>query len=78
MLNDATCFKAVYIVCGYTDLRAVMDRLAALVETLKDFSGICVTDGYQVCHPIEGEREDLRIAGCWSHYPRSIVILERV
>lgn len=32
MLNDATCFKAVYIVCGYTDLRAGMDRLAALVE----------------------------------------------
>lgn len=33
MLNDATYFKAVYIVCGYTDLRAGMDRLAALVET---------------------------------------------
>lgn len=33
MLNDATCFKNVYIVCGYTDLRAGMDRLAALVET---------------------------------------------
>ena len=32
MLNDATCFKAVYIVCGYTDRRAGMDRLAALVE----------------------------------------------
>ena len=32
MLNDATCFKAVYIVCGYTDLRSDMDRLAALVE----------------------------------------------
>ena len=33
MFNDATCFKTVYIVCGYTDLRAGMDRLAALVET---------------------------------------------
>ncbi len=32
MLNDATCFKAVYIVCGYTDLRSGMDRLAASVE----------------------------------------------
>lgn len=32
MLNDAACFKAVYIVCGYTDLRSGMDRLAALVE----------------------------------------------
>ena len=29
---SATCFKTVYIVCGYTDLRAGMDRLAALVE----------------------------------------------
>ena len=32
MLNDAACFKAVYIVCGYTDLRSGMDRLAALIE----------------------------------------------
>lgn len=37
---------------------------------LKDFSGICVTDGYQVYHTIEEEREDLRIAGCWSHARR--------
>ena len=44
-------------------------------EFLKDFNGVCVTDGYQVYHTIEGEREDLRIAGCWSHYPRSIIIL---
>ncbi len=33
MLNDATCFKAVYIVCGYTDLRSGMDRLAAFIES---------------------------------------------
>ena len=39
-------------------------------EFLKKFSGICVTDGYQVYHTIEGEREDLRIAGCWSHARR--------
>ena len=32
MLNDVTCFKAVYIVCGNTDLRSGMDRLAALLE----------------------------------------------
>ena len=32
MLNDAICFKEVYIVCGYTDLRSGMGRLAALVE----------------------------------------------
>ena len=39
-------------------------------EFLKDFKDVCVTDGYQVCHTIEGEREDLRIAGCWSHARR--------
>ena len=32
MLNDATCFRAVYIVTGYTDLRSGMDRLAAVIE----------------------------------------------
>lgn len=41
---------------------------------LKDFKGVCVTDGYQVYHTIEKERGDLKIAGCWAHYPRSIVI----
>ena len=39
-------------------------------EFLKDFNGICVTDGYQVYHTIETEREDLKIAGCWSHARR--------
>ena len=42
---------------------------------LKDYAGICVTDGYQVYHTVEKELEDLTIAGCWVHYPRSIVIL---
>jgi hypothetical protein len=41
-----------------------------LREFLKDFSGVCVTDGYQVYHTIENEREDLGIAGCWSHARR--------
>ena len=36
-------------------------------EFLRGFSGICVTDGYQVYHTLEKEREDLKIAGCWSH-----------
>lgn len=36
-------------------------------EFLKDFSGICVTDGYQVYHTLEKEKEDLTIAGCWVH-----------
>ncbi|MDO4333938.1 MAG: transposase [Eubacteriales bacterium] len=36
----------------------------------KGFNGICVTDGYQVYHTIANEREDLKIAGCWSHARR--------
>ena len=36
-------------------------------EFLKDYSGICVTDGYQVYHTLEKEKEDLKIAGCWVH-----------
>ena len=39
-------------------------------EFLKDFSGICVTDGYQVYHTIENERDDLKIAGCYAHARR--------
>ena len=45
-------------------------------EFLKEYSGICVTDSYQVYHTLEKEREDLIIAGCWVHYPRNIVIPE--
>ena len=37
---------------------------------LKDYEGICVTDGYQVYHPVEKELEDLTIAGCWVHCRR--------
>ena len=37
---------------------------------LKDYSGVLVTDGYQVYHTIGREREDLTIAGCWSHARR--------
>lgn len=37
---------------------------------LKDFKGICVTDGYQVYHTLEKEKEDLTIAGCWVHMRR--------
>lgn len=36
-------------------------------EFLKSYSGICVTDGYQVYHTLEKEKEDLTIAGCWVH-----------
>lgn len=31
MLNDATCFKNIYIVTGFTDLRSGIDTLTAIV-----------------------------------------------
>jgi transposase len=37
---------------------------------LRDYSGICVTDGYQVYHTAEKELENLTIAGCWVHARR--------
>ena len=39
-------------------------------EFLSNYSGICVTDEYQVYHTIEKECEDLQIAGCWVHARR--------
>ena len=33
MLNDATCFKQIYIVCGYTDLRSGIDTLASVINS---------------------------------------------
>jgi transposase len=36
-------------------------------EFLKNYNGTVVTDGYQVYHSLEKERENLKIAGCWSH-----------
>ena len=39
-------------------------------EFLKNYSGICVTDSYQVYHTLEKEREDLTIAGCWVYARR--------
>jgi len=37
---------------------------------LRDFSGILVTDGYEVYHSLERNRENLVVAGCWSHARR--------
>lgn len=39
-------------------------------EFLKGYTGICTTDGYQVYHTLEKEKEDLTIAGCWVHCRR--------
>ena len=39
-------------------------------EFLKAFQGVVVTDGYEVYHKLARERQDLKIAGCWSHARR--------
>ena len=39
-------------------------------EFLKAFSGIAITDGYQVYHKLSKERPDLLIGGCWIHARR--------
>ena len=39
-------------------------------EFLKDFSGTVVTDGYQVYHTLDNQRDDLDVAGCWIHARR--------
>ncbi len=39
-------------------------------EFLKGYKGYCVTDGFQVYHTIDKEREDLTVAGCWAHVRR--------
>lgn len=40
-------------------------------EFLKDYTGILVTDGYQVYHKLACERPDeLKVAGCWAHCKR--------
>lgn len=44
-------------------------------EFLKDYSGVVVTDGYQVYHTLEKRRDDLQIAGCWIHAKRKFAEL---
>lgn len=43
MLNDAICFKQIYIVCGYTDMRYGIDSLAAIIKS-KLVRNPCVPD----------------------------------
>ena len=40
------------------------------LKFLKNYKGICVTDGYSVYHSIEKKLDDLQIAGCWVHARR--------
>ena len=58
MLNDATCFKSVYIVTGYTDLRSGIDRLAAIVKAKSGNTSFTPDTIYLFC----GRRND-RIKG---------------
>lgn len=37
---------------------------------LREYSGVLVTDGYQVYHSLERDRDNLIVAGCWSHARR--------
>ena len=39
-------------------------------DFLKNFSGVVVTDGYQVYHKLGKERPDLLVGGCWIHARR--------
>ena len=58
MLNDATCFKQVYIVCGYTDLRSGIDTLASIVDAKTDNCPYVLDTLYLFC----GRKSD-RIKG---------------
>lgn len=49
MLNDATCFKQVYIVCGYTDLRSGIDTLASIIDVKTDNSPFVPDTLYLFC-----------------------------
>jgi transposase len=58
MLNDASCFKQVYIVCGYTDLRSGIDTLASIIDAQTKNSPFVPDTLYLFC----GRRSD-RIKG---------------
>ena len=42
---------------------------------MKGFSGILITDGYQVYHTLEKSTDGLKIAGCWVHAKRKFAEL---
>ena len=58
MLNDATCFNHIYIVCGYTDLRSGIDTLVSIVDAMTDNSPYVPDTLYLFC----GRKSD-RIKG---------------
>ena len=73
MLNDAICFKNIYIVTGYTDLRSGIDTLVSIVES-KLGSRPSVTDTlYLFC----GRRTD-RIKGLVWESDGSLLLYKRL
>ena len=55
MLNDATCFKKIFIVTGYTDLRSGIDRLA---DTIRSYLGEDAIEADFEIHDLLSEREE--------------------
>lgn len=49
MLNDATCFKQIYIVCGYTDLRSEIDTLVSIINQKTENSPFIPDTLYLFC-----------------------------
>ena len=47
-------------------------------EFLKGFTGVVVCDGYSAYRKLDRENPDITFAGCWTHYPRSIIIPEEM
>lgn len=53
MLNDATCFKKMFIVTGYTDLRSGIDRLA---DTVCSYLGEDAIEPVPFIFSVDGEQ----------------------
>lgn len=42
MLNDATSFKHIYIVCGFTDLMSGIDTLVSIINKALICAKLCI------------------------------------
>lgn len=49
MLNDATCFNLIYMVCGYSDLKSGIDTLVSIVDARTDNSPYVPDTLYLFC-----------------------------
>lgn len=58
MLNDTICFKEVFIICGYTDLRSGIERLTGIISSCSGNQPFVPDTFYLFC----GRRTD-RIKG---------------